>query len=73
MHKLFHKDSITFVHISLSIVGLFVFLVDDGIFRSACSGTQASIRVLGDILVCLLGGFGSSALDGLLGVVRGIL
>lgn len=47
-------DNLTFVDIGLGVVGCLVLLVDNGILCSGSSATQASIRVLGDMLVGLL-------------------
>lgn len=65
--------NITFVNVSLGVMRFLVFLVDDGILGGGCSTGQASIRVLSDILVGLLGSLGSSALNRLLDVVCGVL
>lgn len=64
---------LTLVKIGLSVVSLFVLLVDDGILGGSGTGAQLSIVVLGDLLVGLLGGLGTGALDGLGNVVGGVL
>jgi len=52
---------------------LLVLLVDDGILGSGSTGSQLGIIVLGDLLVGLLGGLGTGALDGLGNVLCGVL
>lgn len=63
----------TLVAVSLDIVGLLVLLVTDGVDGSVGTGAQLRIGVLGDILVGLLVGGGTGALDGLGDVVGGVL
>ena len=60
------------VHISLSVVLLLVELVSDSITAGLKSGANVGIAVLCDFLVGLLGGSGTSALDGLRDVVCGV-
>jgi hypothetical protein len=60
------------VDISLSVVGLLVDLVSDGITSSLKSGADGGIAVLGDVLVGFLGGSGTGALNGLSDVVGGV-
>lgn len=60
------------VDVSLSVVCLLVDLVGDGITSGLCSGTDAGIAVLGNILVSLLGCGGACTLDGLRDVVCGL-
>jgi hypothetical protein len=52
---------------------LLVDLVTDGIASSLGTGGEGSVGVLGDILVGLLAGCGTAALDGLGDVVRSVL
>lgn len=59
--------------IGLGVVGCLILLVDNGILCSGSSAAQASIRVLGDMLVGLLGCLSTTALDGLRDVVDGVL
>jgi hypothetical protein len=54
------------------VVGGLVELVSDGILCCGCAAAEAGIRVLGDLLVGLLGCSGTSALDGLGHVVCGV-
>jgi len=61
------------VDISLGVVRLLVLLVNNGILGSAGAGAQVGIVVLGHVLVGLLGGCGTSTLDGLVHVVGGVL
>lgn len=64
---------LTLVEIGLGIMRLLVLLVDDGILGSGSTGAQLGIIVLGDLLVGLLGGLGTGALDGLGNVLCGVL
>lgn len=61
------------MHIGLGVVGLLVLLVTDGVNGSVRTGAQLGVGVLGDVLVGLLGGRGTGALDGLGDVVGGVL
>jgi hypothetical protein len=65
--------SLTLVGISLGVVGFLVELVSDGILCGGGTGAQAGIVVLGNLLVGLVGSFGTGALDGLGNVVGGVL
>lgn len=65
--------SLTLVDIGLGVVGDFVLLVTDSINGSVGTSAQLGIGVLGDLLVDLLGGSGTGALDGLGDVVDGVL
>lgn len=60
------------VNISLSVVGLLVDFVADGITGSLCSCAEGGIAVLGDVLVGFLGGSGTSTLDRFGHVVGGV-
>lgn len=71
--KLPAKDRLTLVNIGLGVMRLLVLLVDDRILGRAGTGAQIRIRVLGHLLVGLLGGLGTGALDGLGNVVGGVL
>jgi len=62
-----------FVDIGLAVVALLVNLVGEGVSSSLGSGTKAGVAVFGNILVCLLGGSGGGAGDGLLDVVDCVL
>lgn len=64
---------LTLVDISLGVVGELVLLVAEGIDGSVGTSAQLGVGVLGDLLVDLLGGSGTSALDGLSDVVDGVL
>lgn len=64
---------LTLVDISLGVVGGLVLLVDDGILGGSSTAAQACVVVLGDVLVGLLGSFGTCAVDGLGHVVCGVL
>lgn len=59
--------------IGLGVVLGLVHLVSNGVLGGGCAGAQASITVLGDLLVGLLGGGGSGTLDGLGDVVGSVL
>lgn len=63
----------TLVGISLSVVGGLVELVSDGILCGGGAVGKACVAILGDVLVDLLGSFGTGALDGLRNVVCGVL
>ena len=65
--------SLTLVDISLGVVRCLVLLVDNGILCGGSTAAKAGIRVLGDVLVGLLGCLGTTALDGLSDVVNGVL
>lgn len=54
-------------------MGQFVLLVDDSILSGGGASAELGIVVLGNLLVGLLGGFGTSALDGLTDVLSGVL
>lgn len=64
---------LTLVDIGLGVVGCLILLVEDGILCGASSAAQAGIRVLGDVLVGLLGCLSTTTLDGLGNVVNGVL
>jgi hypothetical protein len=64
---------LTLVDIGLGVVGDLVLLVDNGILGGAGTGGNLSIVVLGDVLVGLLGSFGTGALNGLGDVVHALL
>ncbi len=66
-------EMLTFVDISLGVVGSFVDLVRDGILSGRGTRGQACVRVLGDRLVGLLGCLSTGALDSLRDVVGGVL
>lgn len=59
--------------ISLGLVGGLVELVSNGILGGGSTAGDGCIRVLGDLLVGLLGSLRTSALDGLGNVVGGVL
>ncbi len=59
--------------ISLNLVGLLVLLVEKGVLGSSDTRGNVGVVVLGDLLVDLLRGSGSGALDGLADVVDGVL
>ena len=59
--------------ISLDVVSLLVLLVNESILGGTSASAELRIVVLGNLLVGLLGGLGSGALDGLLDVVGGVL
>lgn len=59
--------------ISLGVVSRLVKLVLDGIDTGVGAGGKVGITVLGDLLVGLLGGGGSSTLNGLGDVVGSVL
>jgi len=61
------------VGISLDVVSLLVLLVNESILGGTSASAELRIVVLGNLLVGLLGGLGSGALDGLLDVVGGVL
>lgn len=63
----------TLVDISLGVVGSLVLLVNGGILCGSGAGAQACVRVLGDLLVGLLGSLSTGTLDGLSDVVAGVL
>jgi hypothetical protein len=52
---------------------LLVLLVDDGVLGGSGARGEAGVAVLGDVLVGLLGGSGTTLLDGLGNVVGGVL
>jgi hypothetical protein len=64
---------LTLVEIGLDIVGLLVLLVNNGVLGSRGTSAQLGIVILGDVLVGLLGGLSTGALDGLGDVVCGVL
>ena len=64
---------LTLVGISLGVVRLLVELVGDGILCGSGAGADAGVRVLGNLLVGLVGSLGTGALDGLRNVVGGVL
>lgn len=64
---------LTLVGVSLGVVHGLILLVDSRVFGCTCAGPEACVGVLGDILVCLLGAFVGSALNGLGDVVCGVL
>lgn len=64
---------LTLVDISLNLVGLLVLLVEKGVLGSSNTRGNVGVVVLGDLLVDLLRGSGSGALDGLADVVDGVL
>lgn len=68
-----HGITRTLVAVSLDIVRLLVLLVADGVGGSVGTGAQLRVGVLGDVLVGLLAGGGTGALDGLGDVVGGVL
>ncbi len=59
--------------ISLRVVTGLVELVSDGILCGSGAGAEAGVVVLCNLLVGLLGSFGTGALDGLGNVVCGVL
>lgn len=61
------------MHIGLNIVGLLVLLVDEGILGSRGTSADLGVAVLGNLLVGLLGGLGTGALNALRDVVGGVL
>ena len=61
------------VEIGRLVVLLLVELVTDGILGGGGTSANASVGVLGDLLVGLLAAGGSSALDGVSDVVGGVL
>lgn len=54
-------------------MGNLVLLVEESILSGRGASADLGIVVLGDLLVGLLGGFGTSALDGLTDVLSGVL
>lgn len=50
-------------------MALLIELVPDGVLGRSGTGTEGSVGVFGDLLVCLVGGFGGGTLDGLRDVV----
>jgi hypothetical protein len=63
----------TLVGISLGVVRSFVLLVDNGVLGGRGTASQAGIRILGDVLVGLLGSTGTGTLDALRGLVCEVL
>lgn len=59
--------------ISLGVVGKLVLLINESVLGSRGAGGDLGIVILSDLLVGLLGGLGTSALDGLGDVVGGVL
>lgn len=59
--------------ISLGVVNELVLLVEEGVLGRSSTGGEVGVVVLCNLLVDLLGGAGSSALDGLADVVDGVL
>lgn len=59
--------------ISLGVMRVLVLLIPEGVLRSAGTGADAGVGVLGDLLVGLLGSLSAGALDGLGDVVGGVL
>jgi hypothetical protein len=53
-------------------MALLIELVPDGVLGRSGTGTEGSVGVFGDLLVCLVGGLGGSTLDGLRDVVCGV-
>ena len=53
-------------------MALLIELVPNGVLGRTGTGTERSIGVFGDLLVCLVGGLGGSTLDGLGDVVCGV-
>ena len=53
-------------------MALLIELVPDGVLGRSGTGTERSVGVFGNLLVCLVGGLGGSALDGLRDVVCGV-
>ena len=53
-------------------MALLIELVPNGVLGRTGTGTERSIGVFGDLLVCLVGGLGGSTLDGLRDVVCGV-
>lgn len=64
---------VTFVGTRFGIMLFRIRLVLHSVLRGTGSGAKAGIRVLGHVLVGLLGSLRATALDGLLDVVRGVL
>ena len=52
---------------------LLVLLIDDGVLSGTGASAELGIIVLSNLLVGLLGGLGTGALDGLRNVVGGVL
>ena len=65
--------SLTLVDVSLGVVDVLILLVTEGVNGGVGASADAGIGVLGDLLVCDLGGLGTGALDGLSNVVGGVL
>lgn len=64
---------LTLVGVGLGVVHRLVLLVEGGVLGCACASTHARVRVLGDVLVGLLGTLVGDALSGLGDVVCGVL
>lgn len=73
MLKNSRNGPLTLVNVRLHIVKILVLLIGDGVDGSASPGRQLRVRVLGHILIGLLGGSGTGALDSLRDVVGGVL
>lgn len=67
------RSSLTLVNIGLGVVRLLVLLVNEGILSSGGPGAETRIIVLRNLLVGLLRGFGTGALDSLGDVLGGVL
>lgn len=59
--------------ISLGVVGSLVHLIANSVLGGSSTGSQACVRVLGDVLVGLLGNSSSGTLNGLRDVLCGVL
>lgn len=64
---------LTLVDIGLGVVGHLILLIDEGVLGSGGASRELGFVALRDVLVGLLGGLGTSTLDGLSDVVGGLL
>lgn len=65
--------SLTLLDFGLVVMGNFILLIDKSVLGGGGTSGDIGIVVLGNLLVTLLGGFSTSALDGLTDVLGGVL
>lgn len=65
--------SLTLLDFGLVVMGNFILLIDKSVLGGGGTSGDIGIVVLGNLLVALLGGFSTSALDSLTDVLGGVL